>query len=97
LPSLWKVSPVSYLPVSCSRPCVSLCFDALAAGIVNWVSVEQMHKHIRYLTNEERMMGIASGHSFDHDFRVAAEWLKTQFQYAYIGIKGISLYVAFFS
>ncbi|KIN93950.1 hypothetical protein M404DRAFT_1008654 [Pisolithus tinctorius Marx 270] len=49
-------------------------------GIVNGISVEQMRKDIRYLTNEDGTSGIASRHSFHHGSRVAGEWLKTQFE-----------------
>ncbi|KAI6145900.1 Zn-dependent exopeptidase [Pisolithus tinctorius] len=91
LPRFWKASPipalpVSYLPVPDAAIervrdlLVSLRFDALVAGIVNGISVEQMRKDIRYLTNEDGTSGIASRHSFHHGSRVAGEWLKTQFE-----------------
>ncbi|KAI6041700.1 hypothetical protein EDC04DRAFT_2565210 [Pisolithus marmoratus] len=91
LPRFWKAlpiptKPVSYLPVpetvieQVRDILVSLRFDALVAGIVNRISVEQMHKDIRYHTNEDGTSGIASRHSFHHGSRIAAKWLKTQFE-----------------
>ncbi|KAI5984794.1 Zn-dependent exopeptidase [Pisolithus marmoratus] len=91
LPRFWKAlpipaSPVPYLPVPDTAIervrdiLVSLRFDALVASIVNGTSVEQMHKDIRYLTYEDGTSGIASRHSFHHGSRIAAEWLKTQFE-----------------
>ncbi|KAI6118493.1 hypothetical protein EDD16DRAFT_1480929 [Pisolithus croceorrhizus] len=91
LPRFWKAmpiptSPVSYLPVPSAAVervrdiLVSLRFDALVAGIVNGISLEHMRKDIRYLTNEDGTSGILSRHSFHHGSRIAAEWLKTQFE-----------------
>ncbi|KAI6041696.1 hypothetical protein EDC04DRAFT_2601485 [Pisolithus marmoratus] len=91
LPWFWKAlpipaSPVSYLPVpetaieQVRDILVSLCFDALVAGIVNGISVDHMQKDIRYLTNEDGTSGIASRHSFHHGSKIAAKWLKTQFE-----------------
>lgn len=91
LPRFWKASPipaspVSYFPVPDTAIervrdiLVSLRFDALVAGIVNGISVEQMRRDIRYLTNEDGTSGIQSRHSFHHGSRIAAEWLKTQFE-----------------
>ncbi|KAI6038679.1 Zn-dependent exopeptidase [Pisolithus marmoratus] len=91
LPRFWKAlpipaKPVLYLPVpetAIERVrdiLVSLRFDALVAGIVNGISVDLMHRDIRYLTNEDETSGIASRHSFHHGSRIAAKWLKTQFE-----------------
>ncbi|KAI5986977.1 hypothetical protein F5J12DRAFT_916117 [Pisolithus orientalis] len=71
-----RLSPHSLCCTSPFRvrdPLVSLRFDALAVGIVNGISVEQMCRYNRYLTNEDRTTGIASRRSFDHGSRVAAE------------------------
>ncbi|KAI5985696.1 hypothetical protein EDC04DRAFT_2873646 [Pisolithus marmoratus] len=79
-------SPVSYLPIpetAIEQVCdilISLRFDALVAGIINGISVDHMQKDIRYLTNEDGTSGIASRHSFHHGSRIAAKWLKTQFE-----------------
>ncbi|KAI6001719.1 hypothetical protein EDC04DRAFT_2871932 [Pisolithus marmoratus] len=77
LPRFWKALPipalaVSYLPVP--KTAIervrdipgSLRFDALVAGIVSGISVDQMHRDIRYLTNEDGTSDIASRHSFHH-------------------------------
>ncbi|KAI6042406.1 hypothetical protein EDC04DRAFT_2866839 [Pisolithus marmoratus] len=85
LPRFWKALPIP------AQTCVtaiervrdilvSLRFDALVAGIVNGISVDHMQKDIRYLTNEDGTSGIASRHSFHHGSRIAAKWLKTQFE-----------------
>ena len=91
LPPYWKTSPipptpVSYIPVP--EPAVnhirklltSLRFNPDIASIVNGISVDGMRKDIRYLTNEDGTSGIESRHSFASGSRVAAAWLKTQFE-----------------
>ncbi|KAG9311067.1 hypothetical protein JVU11DRAFT_8972 [Chiua virens] len=91
LPRYWKASPipptpVSYLPVPAKavahvrKLLASLGFDPVVASIVNGISVDGMGKDIRYLTNEDGTSGIESRHSFADGSRVAAAWLKEQFE-----------------
>ncbi|KAL4071558.1 hypothetical protein V8B97DRAFT_1870918 [Scleroderma yunnanense] len=91
LPRFWKAapipaSPVSFLPVPGTAVqhvrdlLASLHFDPLIAGIVNGISVEQLRKDIRFLTNEDGESGIVSRHSFHEGSRVAARWIKQQFE-----------------
>jgi hypothetical protein len=93
LPRYWKASPipptpVAYLPVPelavnhVRKLLASLRFDPVVASIVNGISVRRMRKDIRYLTNEDGASGIESRHSFAGGSRVAAAWLKTQFELA---------------
>jgi len=91
LPRFWKAapipaSPVSFLPVSETAVkrvrdlLASLRFDPLAAGIIGGISVEQLRKDIRFLTNEDGESGIVSRHSFHEGSRIAATWIKQQFE-----------------
>ncbi|KAH0833986.1 hypothetical protein J3R83DRAFT_11220 [Lanmaoa asiatica] len=93
LPRYWKASsipptPVAYLPVPedavehVRKLLASLHFDPVVASIVNGISVDGMRKNIRYLTNEDGTSGIESRHSFSEGSRVAAAWLKQQFEAA---------------
>ncbi|KAF9228083.1 Zn-dependent exopeptidase [Gyrodon lividus] len=91
LPQFWKFSsipsmPVAYLPVPeravdhIRKLLASLRFDPVVASTVNGLSVTEMRKDIRYLTNEDGESGIVSRHSFAGGSRVAADWLKAQFE-----------------
>ncbi|KAF8841016.1 Zn-dependent exopeptidase [Paxillus ammoniavirescens] len=93
LPQFWKASPipstpVAYLPVpehavDHIRDLLAfLRFDPVVASIVDGLSATQMRKDIRYLTNEDGESGIVSRHSFASGSRVAADWLKGQFEEA---------------
>ena len=93
LPRFWKAapipaSPVSFIPVPEAAVqhvrdlLASLRFDPLVAGIVGGVSVEQMRKDVRFLTNEDGTSGIVSRHSFHQGARIAARWIKQQFEEA---------------
>lgn len=93
LPRYWKASPiplapVPYIPVPeaavdhVRKLSASVHFDPVVASIVNGISVHRMRKDIRYLTNEDGASGIESRHSFAGGSRVAAAWLKTQFEAA---------------
>ncbi|KAF8556754.1 Zn-dependent exopeptidase [Imleria badia] len=93
LPRYWKASPipptpVAYLPVPAQavdhirKLLASLRFDPVVASTVNGISVDGMRKDIRYLTNEDGTSGIESRHSFSDGSRVAAAWLKAQFEHA---------------
>lgn len=92
LPRYWKASPVpptptAYLPVPedavdyVRKLLASLNFDPVVASVVNGISVYGMRKDIRYLTNEDGTSGIESRHSFSDGSRVAAAWLKEQFEH----------------
>ncbi|KAG6374045.1 hypothetical protein JVT61DRAFT_4685 [Boletus reticuloceps] len=52
----------------------------LSTTIVNGISMDRMRKDIRYLTNEDGTSGIESRNSFANGSRVAAAWLKAQFE-----------------
>ena len=91
LPRYWKASPipptpVPYLPVPeqaidhVRKLLASLEFDPVVASIVNGISIDGMRKNIRYITNEDGTSGIESRHSFADGSRVAAGWLKAQFE-----------------
>ncbi|KAH7882167.1 hypothetical protein F5I97DRAFT_1817774 [Phlebopus sp. FC_14] len=93
LPRFWKASlvpsaPVPYIPVP--YPAIdhvrdllaSLRFDPVVASIVNGLSIDQMRKDIRYLTDEDGESGIISRHSFAGGSRIAADWLKAEFESA---------------
>lgn len=91
LPRYWKASPipptpVAYFPVPedavdhIRKLLASLYFDPVVASVVNGISVYGMRKDIRYLTNEDGTSGIESRHSFADGSRVAAAWLKEQFE-----------------
>ena len=91
LPRYWKASPIPHTPVPylpVPEPAVehirklltSLRFDPVVASTVNGISVDGMRKDIRYLTNEDGTSGIESRHSFSDGSRVAAAWLKAQFE-----------------
>ena len=91
LPRFWKAapipaSPVSFLPVPETAVqhvrdlLASLRFDPFVAGIVGRISVDQLRKDIRFLTNEDGESGIVSRHSFHDGSRVAARWIKQQFE-----------------
>ena len=93
LPPYWKASPippapVPYMPVPelavdhVRKLLASLRFDPVVASIVNGISADRMRKDIRYLTNEDGASGIESRHSFAGGSRVAAAWLKEQFELA---------------
>ncbi|KAF8130298.1 hypothetical protein EV363DRAFT_1399468 [Boletus edulis] len=91
LPRYWKASPippapVAYLPVPehavdhVRKLLASLHFNPVVASIVNGISMDRMRKDIRYLTNEDGTSGIESRNSFANGSRVAAAWLKAQFE-----------------
>ncbi|KAG6330593.1 hypothetical protein ID866_8496 [Astraeus odoratus] len=91
LPRYWKASPippapVSYLPVPDAAVehvrdlLATLRHDPLVASIVGGISVDQLRRDIRYLTNEDGRSGIVSRHSFHQGSRVAAAWLREQFE-----------------
>jgi len=91
LPRYWKAFPIPHTPVtfrSVPKHAVdhirdllaTVHFDPILASIVNGVSVDVMREHIRYLTNEDGTSGINSRHSFSSGSRVAAAWLKEQFE-----------------
>jgi hypothetical protein len=91
LPRYWKAFPIPRTPVpfrTVPKHAVdhirdlleTVHFDPVLASIVNGISVNLMRKHIRYLTNEDGTSGIESRHSFASGSRVAAAWLKEQFE-----------------
>lgn len=93
LPRYWKASliprdPVPILPVPeqalayIRRLVASSHFDPLVSTIVGGLSMDGMREDIRYLTDEDGTSGIQSRHSFASGARVAAAWLKAQFEEA---------------
>lgn len=91
LPRYWKASPIPSTPVAflpVPEPAIdhirkllaSFRFNPVVASTVNGISVEGMRRDIRYLTNEDGTSGIESRHSLADGSRVAAAWLKTQFE-----------------
>ena len=92
LPRYWKASPIPSTPVAyravpedavdyVRELLASSHFDPVVASIVNGISVDGMRKDIRYLTNEDGTSGLESRHSFSSGSRVAAAWLKEQFEH----------------
>jgi Peptidase family M28 len=84
--SLLPTSNVSYVPVpedkveAVKRLLSSLKFDPVVASVVNSVSIPQMKRDIRYLTGEDEDSPILSRHSFAAGSRIAAAWLKENFE-----------------
>lgn len=79
-------TPQAFLPVPApavervKKLLASLKFDPVIAALVNSLNVEQLRSDIRYLTGEDEASGIVSRHSFAEGSRVAASWLKEQFE-----------------
>ena len=79
-------TPQAYLPVPVhavehvKKLLLSLKFDPVIASLVNSLSVTQLRSDIRYLTGEDEESNIISRHSFAEGSRVAASWLKEQFE-----------------
>jgi len=79
-------APVPYLPVPSAAIervkylLSTLKFNPDVASIVNNISVAGMTNDIRWLTGEDGVSGIISRHSFAPGSRVAAQWLKEQFE-----------------
>ena len=79
-------TPQAYLPVPAhavervKNLLSSLKFDPVIAALVNTLSIEQLRSDIRYLTGEDEDSNIVSRHSFAEGSRVAASWLKEQFE-----------------
>ncbi|KAH8830264.1 Zn-dependent exopeptidase [Flagelloscypha sp. PMI_526] len=91
LPNFWKstlVSPesVSFLPVPTNdsdrvqKILDGLTFSPEIASIVNSLSLNGMVNDIAYLTGESPLSNIVSRHSFAEGSRLAAAWLKDQFE-----------------
>jgi len=91
LPPFWKstivpATPVSYQPVPPSaskrvREILSnLKFDPVVASVVNNISIPQIKKDIRFLTDEDKVSGIVSRHSFSDGAITAANWLKARIE-----------------
>ena len=92
LPRYWKASPipstpVAFLPVPeravdhIRKLLASFRFNPVVASTVNGISVDGMRRDVRYLTNEDGTSGIQSRHSLADGSRVAAAWLKMQFEH----------------
>ncbi|KAF8639735.1 hypothetical protein AX17_000997 [Amanita inopinata Kibby_2008] len=91
LPRFWKSTilpsaPTSYHSISSSseklieRIASQLRFDPEIASMVNNISLPQIKNDVRFLTGEDGTSGIITRHSFSSDARVAANWLKYQFE-----------------
>ena len=79
-------TPQAYLPVPAhavervKKLISTLKFDPVIAALVNSLSIEQLRSDIRYLTGEDEESNIVSRHSFAEGSRLAASWLKEQFE-----------------
>ena len=95
LPRYWKASlipsaPTPFWPVPVPEQAIdhlrrlisSLQYDPIVATIVDGISVDHMRKDIRYLTNEDGTSGFETRHSATEGARLAAAWLKKQFEHA---------------
>ncbi|KAH7909299.1 hypothetical protein BJ138DRAFT_1155545 [Hygrophoropsis aurantiaca] len=91
IPRFWKsailpATPVSFIPTPASAIdrikvlLSTLKFDPVIASTVNSISLSQLRRDIRYLTNEDGVSGIVSRHSFSGGSRVAADWILEQFE-----------------
>lgn len=91
VPPTWRIyvlpsRPLPYLPVP--KPAIARLRDMLStlrfnpevAKIVSRISLPQVRNDIRFLTGEDGKSGIKSRHSFSSGARIAAEWLKVQFE-----------------